>query len=82
MVRSAVRIGDDREEHCPYVDAEEAQCASRLTMSRLEQAMSVCFDRYQTCPMYRRLSHRDREEFIVCTIERTDIGQPLRATGS
>jgi len=72
----------DPSEPCPFVDADEPQCASRLTMGRLEQAMTVCFGRFGTCPMYHRLSHRDRDQFIACTIERIDIGQPLRATGS
>jgi len=82
MVLDAGHDEVDSPGQCPFVLAEDPQCASRLTLGRLDQAMTICFGRFQTCPMYHRLSRGIQEPFIACTIERIDVAVPLRATGS
>jgi hypothetical protein len=37
---------------CPHLNRDDARCASRLCLGRLEQAFSVCFGAFHVCPMY------------------------------
>jgi hypothetical protein len=41
---------------CPFIDQCDPRCAIHLSLRRLEEALSLCADEYQTC-----LIHRDKQ---------------------
>ena len=80
---------------CPHIDRDDARCASRFNINRIEQAFSVCFGSYHGCPMYHRInsedvaatdattaSHLSRtvSPLIAITTYASDV--PLRPTGT
>jgi hypothetical protein len=76
---------------CPHVDRNDQRCSHRFSVSRLEQAFSVCFGSFQHCPMYHhinteRAKHKPaaRRLPLVEMVEMTAHGRsiPLRATGT
>lgn len=78
-----------RSEHetsgCPFVESDDARCASHFTLGRLNQAFDVCMNGHHSCPIYYRLL---RESQRAATLTITINGQPfaagrnLRATGT
>ena len=79
-------------ETCPHVNRNDARCASRFSLGRIDQAFSVCFGSYRACPMYHRLNgelhHRTNGNRIeaaglpVITLTSGGLAVPLRPTGS
>ena len=71
---------------CPFVDANDPRCGSRFSVTRLEQAFTVCFGSYRHCPMFRRISatpiaaRAARSVLIEVTAHGSSL--PLRATGT
>jgi len=73
---------------CPHVDRNDARCANRFNLRRMEQAMSVCFGAYHACPMYQQINadlaserQRKREPSIV-TMSIEGERAALRPTGT
>lgn len=74
---------------CPFVDTNDPRCGSRFSVTRLEQAFTVCFGSYRHCPMFRRISAMPlagqparpaRSALIEVTAHGSSL--PLRATGT
>jgi len=45
-----------RPDCCPHLNADDPRCASRLCLSRLDQAFSVCLGAFHACPMFHRIN--------------------------
>jgi hypothetical protein len=76
---------------CPHVDRNDHRCASRFSISRLDQAFGICLGAFGECPMYHAINREmARGEsavsaplpFINVTIHADRSRQPLRATGT
>lgn len=73
---------------CPYVDENQACCASRFSIGRLDQTFSICFGTFHGCPMYHRLSEaeteaaRRAETRVVLTVNDHGRRLPVHATGT
>ena len=44
---------------CPYLEQSDPRCASHLSLSRLQEALSYCADDYESCPAYRQIVEND-----------------------
>jgi hypothetical protein len=42
-------------EHCPFLNRADQRCSDHFSLDHLGQALSHCFGRYQTCPVYLEL---------------------------
>jgi len=40
---------------CPYINNSFSECSQTLNIQNLRSAFELCTDRYQQCPVYRRL---------------------------
>ncbi len=40
---------------CPFIDGADERCSRRLTLSNIQQAVSLCAHDYLSCPVYRAL---------------------------
>jgi hypothetical protein len=45
-----------RADGCPHLNSDDPRCASRLCLSRLDQAFTVCFGAFHACPMFHRIN--------------------------
>jgi hypothetical protein len=41
---------------CPHIDRDDRRCSSRFCLSRIEQALGVCFGAYHACPMFHEIN--------------------------
>lgn len=56
---------------CPYLDANRSECAAYHNLQHLGQALGLCADRYDQCPVYRK--------FAALLAARPAHDAPLRA---
>lgn len=43
---------------CPFVEKPDPRCAAGLTLHNLVRALTLCADRYASCPVYQeRIAH-------------------------
>ena len=52
----------DHRDHCPFLNRSDARCSAHFSLNHLDDAFEQCFDRYQSCAVYRELlkERRDR----------------------
>ena len=52
----------DHPDHCPFLNRSDARCSAHFSLNHLDDAFDHCFDRYQSCTVYRELlkERRDR----------------------
>jgi len=71
---------------CPHLDHNDAGCATRLNLGRIDQAFSVCFGSFRTCPTYRRITIEreaaERVPQVEVMIGNGDVRIPVRAAAS
>ena len=92
MDDTSARRGQDG---CPHLNRDDARCASRLCLGRLEQAFSVCFGAFHVCPMYHVINREAARQLepeaagrrfaasaVVTPITMHDQRITLRATGT
>lgn len=41
---------------CPHIEHNDVRCSHRFSLTRLDQAFSVCLGAFHGCPMYHRLN--------------------------
>jgi len=41
--------------HCPFLNRAEIRCSENFSLDRLDHAFRYCFDRYNSCAVYREL---------------------------
>ncbi len=46
---------------CPYLNANEPQCNQQFNLCRLTQALALCTDDYERCPVYQSLTGYTQE---------------------
>lgn len=63
---------------CPFIDADDARCASHFTLKRLSEAFGDCLDGYYGCTTYWRLARENPQRLISLTAH----GKPLQPTGT
>ncbi len=39
---------------CPFLEQSDSQCAACLSLHRLDDALGLCGDHYEDCPVYRK----------------------------
>ena len=67
---------------CPFMDLDDHRCASRFSLSRLNEAFGICMNRYLACPTYYRLL-REHNGVTPITINGQPVARrPLRPTGT
>ncbi len=43
---------------CPFVEKPDPRCAAGLTLHNIMRALTLCADRYASCPVYQeRIAH-------------------------
>ena len=47
---------------CPHIEQNDVRCSHRFSLTRLEQAFSVCLGAFHGCPMYHRLNRESDNE--------------------
>lgn len=63
MARLRIAARESTELVCPFIDGDDARCAERFSLSRLEQAFGVCVNGgYGWCPIYQQLSQEQARE--------------------
>lgn len=71
---------------CPHVDRNDITCATRFSLSRLDQAFTICFGAYRGCPMFQRLERAERQVEVLAPVALTILGhglrRPVHATGT
>jgi uncharacterized protein CbrC (UPF0167 family) len=79
---------------CPFIDADDGRCASRFSLSRMDEAFELCLARHLSCVTYHQLLREARGETGKCatanihlTIEGSSAAiaagqRGLRATGT
>jgi hypothetical protein len=40
---------------CPFLDQTDPHCASHLTLKSVDEALGMCADEYQYCPVFQKL---------------------------
>jgi len=55
---------------CPHIEQNDVRCSHRFSLTRLDQAFSVCLGAYHGCPMYHRLNRESDAELRLAA----DIG--------
>ena len=63
MVRGRIEL----KSVCPFIDLNDPRCAKHFTLSRLEEAFSLCFGNHHDCSVYHRLATQ-QATFIGITI--------------
>lgn len=62
---------------CPFLEKADPRCAACLSLHRLDEALSLCGDHYEDCPIYRKKllddAHHSRNYSRIC--------EGLRAAG-
>ena len=77
------RLVESESAVCPFLDLDDARCASHFSLGRISEAFDTCVNRHLGCPTYYRLL---REQQLVTNL--TLHGQSfvaqreLRATGA
>ena len=77
------RLMESESTVCPFLDHDDARCASHFSLGRISEAFDTCVNRHLGCPTYYRLL---REQTLVTNL--TLHGQSfaaqreLRATGA
>lgn len=51
----------DHRDHCPFLNRSDARCSAHFSLNHLDDAFDHCFDRYQSCAVYRELFKERRE---------------------
>ncbi len=75
------------ESTCPHLDRDDARCAHRLSLGRIDQAFSVCFSAFHACPVFQRISAeppqpaREQRFVEIRVVARAGLRR-LRPTGS
>jgi hypothetical protein len=56
----------DHPDHCPFLNRSDARCSEHFSLNHLDDAFDDCFDRYQSCTVYRELlkERRDRRAAV------------------
>jgi hypothetical protein len=63
---------------CPHVDRNDARCAARLSIARLDQAFSVCFGSYRGCALFHRINAEDGSSPPHTTLTADGRALPIR----
>jgi len=59
---------------CPFLDESDPRCAVHQSLHRLEEALTLCVDEYEDCPIYRA-------KLLGDAPHPRQVGPPLRAAG-
>ncbi len=59
---------------CPLLEDSDPRCAVHQSLHRLDEALTLCMDDYQRCPVYRArlLAHEPHPR---------QVAEPVRAAG-
>ena len=58
---------------CPFLDKADPQCSARQSLQNLDDALGMCADRFEACPIYHEMLLRDA---IV-----HELPEPIRIAG-
>ncbi len=74
---------------CPHINRDDQRCGNRFTLTRLDQAFTVCLGSFNACPMYHRINceiSSARNENVGCmprvTLTTNGSTSTLRRTGT
>lgn len=63
---------------CPYINVDDARCATRFTLHHMREAFETCIEGYAFCPVYAQLEQEaEADEPLTLTI----AGRPYRHIG-
>lgn len=58
---------------CPFLDKADPHCAARHSLHNLDDALGLCADRFETCPVY--------QEMLLSNAPRHELPEPIRIAG-
>jgi len=47
---------------CPFIDASDSRCESKLSLDHLRDAFDLCICNYHHCPIYRQIQNERHAE--------------------
>lgn len=58
---------------CPFLDMADSRCAARQSLHNLDDALGLCADRFQVCPVY--------QDMLLSNALRHELPEPIRIAG-
>ena len=58
---------------CPYLELSDSRCSAHQSLRALDEALRLCADAFDACPLYRRFSDHAADD-------RHEV-EPVRAAG-